>query len=221
MELRPAGPSDWSWWYHSSMWFPPVTPPSPSPTPPPHTHTLPVQSEEVPVILVQMEVPPAVTPDWSWWCHWSMWFYLCPPPPPPPTYTHPTCPVWRSPRNTCTNGGSACCDPWLELVVPLVDVAPVCGMPPPINKNQRYIYEIILTLLVADLISPSTKSCQCTCFDSRSWYFCMGFFLKKEDTSFWNISDTWQATNIAIYCQNGCIGEIWYLARLGRQPVIL
>ena len=37
--------------------------------------------------------------------------------------------------------------------------------------------------------------------------------------SFWNISDTWQARNIAIYRRNACIGEILYLARLGRRPV--
>ena len=45
-------------------------------------------------------------------------------------------------------------------------------------------------------------------------------FFKKEDTSFWNISDTWQDRNITIYRQNTCIGEIWYLARLGRRPVV-
>ena len=31
-------------------------------------------------------------------------------------------------------------------------------------------------ILVADLISPSTKSCQCTRFDSWSWYFCTRIF---------------------------------------------
>ena len=50
-------------------------------------------------------------------------------------------------------------------------------------------------------------------------YIFGGNFSKKEDTSFWNISDTWRARNISIYCQNACIGDIWYLARLGRLPV--
>ena len=35
-------------------------------------------------------------------------------------------------------------------------------------------------LLVADLISPSTKSCQCTRFDGRSLYFCAGIFSKRK-----------------------------------------
>ena len=85
----------------------------------------------------------------------------------------------------------------------------------PFSEHQ----DLSENILVAYLILPSTKSRQSTLFDGGSEYFYACFFFKKEDTSFWNISDTWQARNIAIYRLNSCIGEIWYSTRLGQQPV--
>ena len=76
-------------------------------------------------------------------------------------------------------------------------------------------------ILVADLISPSTKSRQCTRFDNRSRYFllvtCLIYFKMTYRLSL----KKFMHRNITIYRQNVWIGKIWCLARLGPRPVII
>ena len=67
------------------------------------------------------------------------------------------------------------------------------------NKQNLHVDPLsFVPVLVADRISPSTKFRQSKRFDGRSWYFCAIIF-KERRYPIWNISDTWNARNIAIY----------------------
>ena len=76
-------------------------------------------------------------------------------------------------------------------------------------------HALLGTLLVADIISPSTKSRQCTHFEGRSRYFWLVMCLKYFKMNYLLSLKKIQRRNIRIYRRNASIGEIWYLARLG------
>ena len=86
-------------------------------------------------------------------------------------------------------------------------------------ETVQYHFFCFENLLVADLISPSTKSRQCTRFVGRSRYFWLCMCLKYFKMTYLLSLKKFTRKNIIIYRRKACIGEIWYLARIGRRPV--